>query len=279
MELVKNKKTETSINEDKIKNFLYRKEICEHYNERLSFGLSVYNERLNEIKDSAKAIDKVEALELSDKIKSLSVEHHNNILSYNYIKKRIEELSDGKFDETQFKNLREEAAELAESELYVESMFLPANIELPKMIEVYQKDIELKENLLEHISSKDEKTPKDMVDIFELQMSLISLRRVLADRIDNYQNVFLPSYNEDMRLRELYFDKYMSYAKAFASIGKDYVMKSLLDQYKNNSQDKQYDWQFWKVLRERVDETINVLRDNKSKIDKKLLPYTKSIIK
>lgn len=257
-------------NENALKTYLYRKEMAESYNQKLTTGLSIYTERYEEIKDSVLPADKVEALELLQKLEDLSVEHRNNKESYEFFERKIDELMKGseehKFDPEQFKALKEEAEKMAEHELYESTAFLPADSELPMLIKKYQEGIEVLEARIEELG--DSTSTKDQVELFELTQQVLCDKKIHARKVDYYENTFLPQYKKDMEQYDKYFEQYMSRAKVLSKYPFDPRLNEMLKKYNSGEHSKQYTWQFWTALKMIIDNITMRLSQN----DPKMLP-------
>ena len=259
MEAVKDDKVEKNreVIKKSLEGLLYRKEVCEGYNERLTAGLEAYTERYDEIKEASEPSLKVEAFELENKITQLSTEHELNLKAYNFIESKIEDLLEGseeeKYDPKEFEELKAKAKKIAQHELYRKCAYEPANVELPEMIHQYQLAMDVHKARIKELENKEKLSSKEAVELYEEKTTLYALENIHARRVDKYNNEFKPRYQKDMKQYHKYFERYMNRATIISKMNVDPFLTDMLTQYNKNKTEKKYIWKFWTTLRDRID--------------------------
>lgn len=269
MEIVKNNKAEDKALIDlQLENWLYRKEEQENYMVVLHEGIGAYENYITELKEGKSSQDKVNLFETEKKLREIIVEMQYSTNAYQHICKKIKELTgdeDGKM-EAAINGMREFRKSLSsESKEFSDCEVKPEDIEHIHVIKQYTNALSKYGKLFNELQLKATKTASEEVEIYELKLKLQNMEMILEERTQYYQKTFLPRYNKDMREYRKYFKKYLKYATDINSFGNpiDFTLLAIVQNYKENKDDKQWTWTLWTKLRGQV----NFVQQSLSKLE------------
>jgi hypothetical protein len=279
MKVVKENKEEIAKVDKKYQIYKERKVMGEQYLIQLTEGMKVYEDFLKSIENDKTASANMKRYEVQQKLNELYVEYQSNLRSYHFITGTLRDMNGGKEDPTvgDILDVKQLAEEKREIESYVDCEFKPEDIEHIASIKHYTNAIKVHESLLNYLNGKTIRTPQDEVKIYETKVHLQNLEMILNERSKYHRNVFLPQYNKDMRDHQKRFKKYFKYAQEFNEFKVDLPLHEMLRQYDENKNNKQYTWQFWTTLRERIDSIILNLNENIDRLPKHMMKFTKEI--
>ena len=196
---------------EKLTKLLYRKAVLENNLEKFAQGLAVNSNLCDEIKKSLEndnlsnldrarlevEYDKVmwEARIFATNYKSTQRDYQHNVLPIIDM-----ETSEEEKKSIDFKDLKQQAKELAENEIFGKAVKEPANIEHVEMIESIKNYLKLLKYTAKEIKHRLERDKKlKMLEICKLQKELFDtdvhikcLEKRLNNRTDYYVNQFLP---------------------------------------------------------------------------------------
>lgn len=260
----------------KLEKLLLRKKMAESQMEILSKGAEAYTAYCSELKSSIKERDKTLAnLRLQDEFSKAELVAKNFITSlketkreYNdYLIPEFEKLSDEEKEGIEFLDAKKFVENIVDDELYKSTKHDPENVEHIRILGDYKKNIELTKKLLDELSkavptSKLE-AARNAKEIFDLNLSLMNLNKRYAERIDYYENQFMPRYRKDMAECEVLLDKYLQRAYEYVKLGVDPTLVFLLQEYEKHKEQSEKLWLFYTALRARCESIAKHMRANK----------------
>ena len=277
--------------DNKLNNLLYRKSMTYKLMGIWSKGIKMYSEYVDECK---KVIEKdvlndesqkYLALTLKKSIHEAEIPMKHYITSFkqakteyeNYIIPEIEKLVTDEEKETiEFKDAEKLADELSNIEIYGSHSKQPDNVELIQVNEDIKQHIELLKNLIESTSAQIGKTKdsylksKLNLDLFQLNLKLITNIKRLKEREDYYYNSFKPVYDKDMKEADKYLELMLERARDIIKLGVDIKLGFLLQEYEKNKHDKEKVWLFYTALKSRLKKIGKEMRKNKGQFKGKM---------
>lgn len=269
-----------------LKGQLYRKEMIEHASVRLSKGASAYDNYYNEIQKALKdgfvsdslnkAFYEKELIEVKMKGHQFVVDFKSNKREYEHylipqIEKTVKALKIKQTD-IEFTDIAKEAKQMMEAEIYGETRSLPDNVEHTSVMALYSKHISLLEKYVDRLfvkwrESEDNELEKARLEleVFTMNLKRENLKSRLAKRENYYNNIFLPQYEKDLKEADKYLDAYLKRGKALSRLNLDHKLKFMLDEYAQHKNDSEKKWLFYTTLRNRVDEIMELMRENAEK--------------
>jgi hypothetical protein len=264
----------------KLEGLLYRKGVTESLMTVWQKGIKTYNELREQcmIVASDETRTDLERSQAKVRIHEIDAPLKHYITSFklskreyeNFIIPEIEKLvSEEDKEIIGFVDLEAQARELANIEVFGHGK-QPENVELNDVAKSLSQHIELLKNIIEQINdrintSSDEYEKAVLkMDLFKHNLHFISNKKRLAERIDYYNNQFLPKYNKDMEEADRLLDKYLDRAKELIALGVDIKLQFLIDEYEKNKADKEKVWLFYTALKSRINKISKEMRKNKS---------------
>jgi hypothetical protein len=277
--------------DNKLNNLLYRKSMTYKLMGIWSKGIKMYSNYVDECK---KVIDKdvlnddtqkYLVLTLQKSIHEAEIPMKHYITSFkqakteyeNYIIPEIEKLvSEEEKEKIEFKDSEKLADELSNIEIYGSHSKQPDNVELIEVNENIKQHIELLKSLIEATSQQRGKTKdsyleaKLSLDLFQLNLKLITNIKRLKEREDYYYNSFKPVYDKDMLEAEKYLEIMLERARDIIKLGVDIKLGFLLQEYEKNKDDKEKVWLFYTALKSRLKKIAKEMRKNKGQFKGKM---------
>jgi hypothetical protein len=269
---------------EKLTKLLYRKAVLENNLEKFAQGLAVNSNLCDEIKKSLEndnlsnldrarlevEYDKVmwEARIFATNYKSTQRDYQHNVLPIIDMETTEEEKKS-----IEFKDLTQEAKELAENEIFGKAVKEPANIEHVEMIESIKKYLLILKNTTKEIIRKLESDKKlSKLEICRLQRELYDtdvhikcLEKRLSNRIDYYENQFLPIYTIELAEAKEKLDAYYKRGLKLAEAGIDIQLQFVLEKYEEHKNSEERIWLYYTALKARVDSLIEEILGDKVK--------------
>lgn len=269
---------------EKLTKLLYRKAVLENNLEKFAQGLAVNSNFCDEIKkslenDNLSNLDRArleakydevmwEARIFATNYKATQRDYQHNVLPIIDMETTEEEKQS-----IEFKDLTQEAKELAENEIFGKAVKEPANIEHVEMIESIKKYLLILKNKFFEINSILEK-PKElkMLEVFNLRKELYDtdvhikcLEKRLSNRIDYYENQFLPVYTIELAEAKEKLDAYYQRGVKLSEAGIDIQLQFVLEKYEEHKNSEERIWLYYTALKARVDSLIEEILSDKVK--------------
>jgi hypothetical protein len=269
---------------EKLTKLLYRKAVLENNLEKFAQGLAVNSNFCDEIKkslenDNLSNLDRArleakydevmwEARIFATNYKATQRDYQHNVLPIIDMETTEEEKKS-----IEFKDLTQEAKELAENEIFGKAVKEPANIEHVEMIESIKKYLLILKNKSFEINSILEK-PKGlkMLEVFNLRKELYDtdvhikcLEKRLSNRIDYYVNQFLPVYTIELAEAKEKLDAYYQRGLKLSEAGIDIQLQFVLEKYEEHKNSEERIWLYYTALKARVDSLIEEILSDKVK--------------
>lgn len=269
---------------EKLTKLLYRKAVLENNLEKFAQGLAVNSNLCDEIKkslenDKLSNLDRArleaeydevmwEARIFATNYKATQRDYQHNVLPIIDM-----ETTEQEKKTIEFKDLTQQAKELAENEIFGKAVKEPANIEHVEMIESIKKYLLILKNKSFEINSTLEK-PKGlkMLEVFNLRKELYDtdvhikcLEKRLNNRIDYYENQFLPVYKVELAEAKEKIDSYYQRGMKIAEAGIDIQLQFVLEKYEEHKNSEERIWLYYIALKTRVDSLIEEIQGDKVK--------------
>jgi hypothetical protein len=269
---------------EKLTKLLYRKAVLENNLEKFAQGLAVNSNLCDEIKKSLEndnlsnldrarlevEYDKVmwEARIFATNYKATQRDYQHNVLPIIDMETTEEEKKS-----IEFKDLTQEAKELAENEIFGKAVKEPANIEHVEMIKSIEKYLAILKNTSKELTKKLESNKKlSKLDICKLQKELYDtdvhikcLEKRLNNRTDYYVNQFLPVYTIELAEAKEKLDAYYKRGLKLAEAGIDIQLQFVLEKYEEHKNSEERIWLYYTALKARVDSLIEEILSDKVK--------------
>jgi hypothetical protein len=269
---------------EKLTKLLYRKAVLENNLEKFAQGLAVNSNLCDEIKKSLEndnlsnldrarlevEYDKVmwEARIFATNYKATQRDYQHNVLPIIDMETTEEEKKS-----IEFKDLTQEAKELAENEIFGKAVKEPANIEHIEMIESIKNYLKLLKYTSKEITKKLESDKRlSKLDICKLQKELfdtvthiVCLEKRLNNRTDYYVNQFLPVYTIELAEAKDKLDAYYQRGLKLSESGIDIQLQFVLEKYEEHKNSEERIWLYYTALKARVDSLIEEILSDKVK--------------
>ncbi len=269
---------------EKLTKLLYRKAVLENNLEKFAQGLAVNSNLCDEIKkslgnDNLSNLDRARLEVEYDKVmwearifatnyKTTQRDYQHNVLPIIDMETTEEEKKS-----IDFKDLTQEAKELAENEIFGKAVKEPANIEHVEMIESIKNYLKLLKYTSKEITKKLESDKKlSKLDICKLQKELYDtdvhikcLEKRLSNRIDYYENQFLPVYTIELAEAKEKLDAYYQRGVKLSEAGIDIQLQFVLEKYEEHKNSEERIWLYYTALKARVDSLIEEILSDKVK--------------
>jgi len=269
---------------EKLTKLLYRKAVLENNLEKFAQGLAVNSNLCDEIKKSLEndnlsnldrarlevEYDKVmwEARIFATNYKSTQRDYQHNVLPIIDM-----ETSEEEKKSIDFKDLKQQAKELAENEIFGKAVKEPANIEHVEMIESIKNYLKLLKYTAKEIKHRLERDKKlKMLEICKLQKELFDtdvhikcLEKRLNNRTDYYVNQFLPVYTVELAEAKEKLDAYYERGVKLSEAGIDIQLQFVLEKYEEHKNSEERIWLYYTALKARVDSLIEEIKSDKVK--------------
>ena len=269
---------------EKLKNLLYRKALLESNLEKYANGLAINSNLCEEIKkslenDNLSSLDRArlevdldkytwEARVFATNYKATQRDYQHNVLPM------IDtEASEEEKQSIEFKDLTQQAKDLAENEIFGKAVKEPANIEHVEMIESIKNYLSILKNTTKEITRKLESEKKlSKLEICKLQKELFDtnvhitcLEKRLNNRIDYYKNQFLPTYKVELAEAKEKIDSYYQRGLKIAQSGIDVQLQFVLQKYEEHKNSEERIWLYYTALKSRVNSIIEEIQSDKVK--------------
>jgi hypothetical protein len=269
---------------EKLTKLLYRKAVLENNLEKFAQGLAVNSNLCDEIKKSLEndnlsnldrarlevEYDKVmwEARIFATNYKSTQRDYQHNVLPIIDM-----ETSEEEKKSIDFKDLKQQAKELAENEIFGKAVKEPANIEHVEMIESIKNYLKLLKYTAKEIKHRLERDKRlKMLEICKLQKELYDtdvhikcLEKRLNNRTDYYVNQFLPVYTVELAEAKEKLDAYYQRGVKLSEAGIDIQLQFVLEKYEEHKNSEERIWLYYTALKARVDSLIEEIKSDKVK--------------
>jgi hypothetical protein len=269
---------------EKLTKLLYRKAVLENNLEKYAQGLAINSNLCEEIKKSLEndnlsnlerarlevEYDKVmwEARIFATNYKATRGDYQHNVLPI------IDtETTDEEKKSIEFKDLSQQAKELSENEIFGKAVKEPANIEHVEMIESIKKYLAILKNTSKELNKKLESDKKlSKLEICKLQKELFDtdvhikcLEKRLNNRIDYYENQFLPIYKIELAEAKEKLDAYYERGIKLAEAGIDIQLQFVLQKYEEHKNSEERIWLYYTALKARVNSLVEEIQSDKVK--------------
>ena len=269
---------------EKLTKLLYRKAVLENNLEKFAQGLAVNSNLCDEIKKSLEndnlsnldrarlevEYDKVmwEARIFATNYKSTQRDYQHNVLPIIDMETTEEEKKS-----IEFKDLTQEAKELAENEIFGKAVKEPANIEHVEMIESIKNYLKLLKYTSKELTKKlesDEILSKLEIcvtqkELYDTDVHIKCLEKRLSNRIDYYENQFLPIYTIELAEAKDKLDAYYQRGLKLSESGIDIQLQFVLEKYEEHKNSEERIWLYYTALKARVDSLIEEILSDKVK--------------
>lgn len=254
-------------NLEKIEVVRYKMKVAEHYMDKLHWGLSVYQEGIEQVPDAIKKY------EYREKCENLALELKNTVTHYKQAVAQYNKLIED--DETLAPESIEKAIEigdeLAKNEIYGSIGIKAQNVELPLIVNKLKEYRDLISLRIKQLKSSDSVLAK--IEAYELTVKLVTLEKRIAERELYYTETFLPMYNRDMNECRKYLKAYLDRAKVFANSKIDIGLTAMISEHEKRGNEGENLWLFYTALRNRVDKCITQLNERKADIPRQFHNY------
>ena len=115
------------------------------------------------------------------------------------------------------------------------------------------------------------------LDLFKLNLQLVSNHKRLSERKDYYYNSFKPKYDLEMIEADKNLDALINRAKEIIKLGIDIKLGFLLEEYEKNKGDREKVWLFYTALKARLARIGEEMQKNKGQFKGKM-HLAKSIV-
>jgi hypothetical protein len=166
--------------------------------------------------------------------------------------------------------------ELASIEIFGSHSKKPDNVELIEVSNDIEQHIKLTKELIETSSELANNTTdkylasKLRLDVFKLNLQLITNKKRLAERNDYYYNQFKPKFDKEMVEANEFLPLLLERAKELVRLNVDIKLTFLLEEYEKNKSDKEKVWLFYTALKSRLRKISKEMRQNKGKFKGKM---------
>lgn len=166
----------------------------------------------------------------------------------------------------EFADWEKGAEDLANYEIYGKATKQPENVEHVEMIALFQKKVDIQENIIKLIPErmKKEKDPLAKArmesELFSAQLQIENTKKRLYSRQEYYNDQFLPRYKADMERAKTHLPKLLLIANEMVRTGVDIKLKVLLDQREKHKDDKEHEWLFYVSLNSRLKKIAKEMR-------------------
>lgn len=163
-------------------------------------------------------------------------------------------------------DFEKKAKELVVEEHLENVEIIPANTEIPLLIDAYHQMIAASDRIIQALKEVVSLTPEDEMRLVTEQMRNAVLKRRLKAREEYWNNTFFPQYKKDMAEAEKYLGSYLKRAGDIAQTGIDVKLSAMLDQWQAHKNDPEMKWLFYTTLKKRVDEIRDHILLNKDRM-------------
>jgi len=266
-----------------LEKLLYRKNSAENLLTIWEKGIQMYSNFINEcdkVISNKKRYSKMERA-LAEKEKheaEIPLRHYS--ASWKLTKREVKHhiipsiekiATDEEKKNIQFDDLEAKMKELSENSFFASTEKKPDNVELievNKLTNEYLKNLkELSKSLQDKI--KEENDPytdaKLKKELFDTNLHIVTLEKRLEERLDYYNNQFLPKYEKDMKDAERRLPEMLDRAKEIIDLGVDPKMMFLIGEYEKNKHDKEKTWMFYTALDKRLNNISKEVMRNQDK--------------
>lgn len=271
----------------KLEKLLYRKESCVNLMNIWSKGIETYAKYIKACRDVVKSEDssELDKIEAEKNIHEAEIPYKHYITSFKlahrehdyYILPEIEKCTtEEERKGIEFEDTSKMAKELAYIEFFGEYSKQPENVELIGVSKDIQENIELIEKSTSIYSDVAKKSDSEYLkaklelEVFKMNLQLITLKKRLAERNDYYYNVFKPKYDAEMVEAEEYLPKMLKRAVEIVKLGIDPKLSFMLAEYEKNKEDKEKVWLFYTALKSRLKKIGKEMRKNSNKFKGKM---------
>ena len=272
---------------NKVEKLLYRKESCIRLMGIWSKGIEMYdayikaNQEILDHKDSTN----LDIIEAKKAIHEAEIPLKHYITSHklaqrehdHYILPEIEKnTTEEERESIEFADTKKMVAELAAVEIYGKHEKQPPNVELEGVSKSIQEHIELLQTSVAVSSSHAENTDDALLkaklnlEVFKMNIQIMSLQKRLEERNDYYYNVFKPKYDKEMIEADEYLPKLLKRAHEIVKLGIDPKLSFMLSEYEKNKEDREKVWLFYTALKSRLKKIGKEMRKNKNKFKGKM---------
>jgi hypothetical protein len=272
---------------NKLEKLLYRKESCIRLMNIWAKGIQMYDAYIKicqevvdhenstnlDIIEAKKAIHECE-IPLKHYITShkLAQREHDHYILPEIEKNTTEEEREG----IEFADTQKMVAELADIEIYGKHVKQPDNVELEGVSKDIQDYIDLLKTSVEVSSAHAENTDDALLkaklnlEVFKMNLQIMTLEKRLSERNDYYYNVFKPKYDREMIEADEYLPKLLKRAHEIVKLGIDPKLSFMLSEYEKNKEDREKVWLFYTALKSRLKKIGKEMRKNKNKFKGKM---------
>lgn len=275
MELVKTQDEKSK----EIKNLLYRKNILENLIERNAKTITLYGEYVEELKKSIKdeKTSELDRLKMQIELDKHQWELRNFISQYksnqreyaHAVKVELDRVTNGNgVDGVQFKNLEKEAENLAHIELYGKTVKMGDKTELVEIIKSEKDFIKILEKFVKTAKTESKKLKayekaKLEKEIFETEIHIQTLQKRLSNRVDYYENQFLPMFERELAEANEKLELYINRANLIIKEGLDVSLPLLLKERSRHQETDETKWLFYTALKNRIHSFISEIKSQK----------------
>jgi hypothetical protein len=266
---------------EKLTKLLYRKQIAESNLEKYANGLAIYSNLCDQIDSTLKTsdlsflerarleaeLDKYnwEARIFATNYKTTQRDYQHNILPIIDTEATEEEKKS-----IEFKDLSEEAKELAENEIFGKAVKEPANIEHVEMIESIKKYLAILKNTSKELTKKLESDKiiskleicKLQKELYDTDVHIKCLEKRLNNRTDYYVNQFLPVYTVELAEAKEKLESYYERGVKLAESGIDVQLQFVIQKYEEHKNSEERIWLYYTALKSRVNSLIEEIKSD-----------------
>lgn len=272
---------------NKLEKLLYRKESTIALMGIWSKGIKMYSEYIKSCKEiiDDKSKSAFEIAEAKKNIHEAEIPYKHYITSFkladreynHHIIPEIEKIASKEEQMSiEFQDSEKMVKELAHIEIFGSHSKQPDNVELIEVSKDIEVHILLLKELIETsnelaIKTKDKHLAAKLnLDIFKLNLQLITNHKRLSERNDYYYNVFKPKFDLEMIEADKYLPALLERAKELIRLGVDIKLNFLLEEYEKNKEDREKVWLFYTALKARLKKIAKEMRKNKSQFKGKM---------
>jgi hypothetical protein len=176
----------------------------------------------------------------------------------------------------EFDDTKKLAAELAHIEIFGTHSKKPDNVELIEVNQDLEVHIKLLKKLIEEshalsCSTKDSFLAAKMnLQVFKLNLQLISNSKRLSERKHYYNNTFKPRFDKEMEEADKNLELMLERAREIVKLNIDIKLNFLLVEYEKNKGDREKVWLFYTALKARLNRVAKEMRRNKGQFKGKM---------
>jgi hypothetical protein len=273
---------------NKLEKLLYRKESTIKLMGIWSKGIEIYAAYIAACKvlSEDKSKTELERAEAMKDIHEAEVPYKHYITSWklaereheNYILPEIEKIA-SKEEQMgiEFADTKKLASELAHIEVFGSHSKKPDNVELIEVNKDLEVHIGLLKTLIESSHKEASKLKKDShlkaklnLEVFKLNLQLISNHKRLKEREDYYYNTFKPRFDKEMEEADKNLEPMLERARELIKLNIDIKLNFLLVEYEKNKEDREKVWLFYTALKARLKRIGKEMRKNKGQFKGKM---------